>query len=663
MRKDWPYLLIITTLIFALYGRTIQFGFVLDDLLVIEENRFVQRGLAGILDIFKHSYAFGYTGIEDGAYRPFSLAVFALEYSLFGNSTKMFHLFNVLYYAITCILLWQLLIRLFPQTQKKWILLATLLFVAHPMHTEVVANIKSRDEIFCFLFFLSAFLIWIKPIRSIGDNTLLSVFLVASALSKETGVVLITALPLWSWAAGGKTLKESIHLCLWLILPIVIALGFRLSAGIQFSYENSAIDIELINNSLLAITEPLDRFSTKLYLVGLYIIKLIFPHPLSFDYSFNHFKPVRIYDWEFWMALVSIAGLVFIGIRLRKKSPYVAFAIGFFILALFIYTNLAVQIASTFADRFLYIPSFALSLVVLVYLPTKRLGVLVITGMALILYTAQSFARIPDWESNEKLVLTDLEKVPNSAKAQLFASTMYRKRALLQPGATELQNRNKALYHIKQAIRIYPDYGDAYGELTEILRETKRYEDVIKVADKRLKDQPYHHKMRIDKAAALFELRRYDEALSLYTEMSADTQIEQKRILFNYAAIHFNRREFEKAVPIFNRFLELEPGHGYTHLNLGTAWFELEDYDKAYHHLGMVPIGDPNYGLARVNMGHTALFMENMTAARDHYLTGLTYFPDDPSVIRNLAVVYMSLGDSVRGQEYFKKVQLLELTR
>ncbi|MCB0484477.1 MAG: hypothetical protein KDC37_07920, partial [Flavobacteriales bacterium] len=84
-------------------------------------------------------------------------------------------------------------------------------------------------------------------------------------------------------------------------------------------------------------------------------------------------------------------------------------------------------------------------------------------------------------------------------------------------------------------------------------------------------------------------------------------------------------------------------------------------YEKAYYHLSKVAIGDVNYGLARVNMGHTALFMEKLELARDHYLTGLQYFPKDEAVSRNLAIVYLSLGDTATARSYFNDVQLLEV--
>jgi tetratricopeptide (TPR) repeat protein len=660
LKDNWQ-LLVITAFILVLYGRTVGYGFVLDDLITVEENALVKKGISGIPEIFRHSYVFGYTQVEDAAYRPLSLSFFALEHSVFGASPAVFHFFNVLYYFITCVLLWFLLLRIFPDIPKRIILLAVLLFVAHPMHTEVVANIKSRDEILCFLFFISAFLIWLKPHRVLRDNLSIVGLICASALSKETGILLGLALPLYSLVVQKKAVIEILQQSVWVIAPTFLAVGIRLWAGMKFSYEGSAIDIELINNSLVGIEDVLLQWTTKFYLLGLYVWKVWFTWPLSFDYSFNYYEATGLDDLRFWTSALLIFLSLFIAIRNIKARPMIAFGMAFFYLSLFVYSNIGVMIASTFADRFLYIPSLALPLLLL---STHKMFPKLLPSILLALtiaYTGVSFARIPDWKSNDTLILADLDTAPNSAKVHLFASTVYRRRALLNPEADPMQNRQKALSHLHKALEIYPNYSDAYGEATEVLRESKRYADVVKLADSRLKQNPQHKKMLVDKASALFELKRYDEALIIYKKLSLDSSIDQRRVLFNYAAIHFNRRNFKEAIPLFEKYLLIEPDNGYTHLNLGTCWFELENYEKAYYHLSKVPIGDVNYGLARVNMGHTALFMEKLELARDHYLIGLQYFPKDEAVSRNLAIVYLSLGDTATAQSYFNDVQLLEV--
>jgi len=164
--------LLFAALSFLLYINTFNHKFAFDDAIVITQNSFTQQGLAGIPELVTTDFfmgIYGESGMEltGGRYRPLSLVMFAVESHIFGDkkdkpagqpvnakpgqvfySYNAFvgHLFNVLFYAFSVFLLFQLLRRWFPE--RPFIaLVSTLLFAVHPIHSEVVANIKSRDEI------------------------------------------------------------------------------------------------------------------------------------------------------------------------------------------------------------------------------------------------------------------------------------------------------------------------------------------------------------------------------------------------------------------------------------------------------------------------------------------------------------------------------------
>src|ERR1700722_12886681 len=127
---------------FILYGFSIDFGYVLDDNLINANNKFVVQGVHGIPDILTHGYLFGTLGLND-SYRPLLMIHLAIEKELFGLNPAVNHFFNVFYYGITGVLLFLLLCKIFKNTKALYPFLMTLLFMAHPLHTEVVANIKS----------------------------------------------------------------------------------------------------------------------------------------------------------------------------------------------------------------------------------------------------------------------------------------------------------------------------------------------------------------------------------------------------------------------------------------------------------------------------------------------------------------------------------------
>ena len=147
----WVYFTIAIA-VFLLYGNTLSNGYVLDDFSVIKENNIVNQGIKNLGQIFKTSYRAGYLNVNDGLYRPLSLAMFAIEWTMKPNNPGLGHFINLLIYVFCGIVLFKTLRRLLPQLNTYILIGTVLLFIAHPIHSEVVGNIKSRDELLCFLF-------------------------------------------------------------------------------------------------------------------------------------------------------------------------------------------------------------------------------------------------------------------------------------------------------------------------------------------------------------------------------------------------------------------------------------------------------------------------------------------------------------------------------
>jgi len=74
----------------VLYLNTLFFSYALDDGLFITDNKVTKKGFSGLHDIFTKDAFYGVYGndvkikLPGGRYRPLSLAMFAIEYQLFG---------------------------------------------------------------------------------------------------------------------------------------------------------------------------------------------------------------------------------------------------------------------------------------------------------------------------------------------------------------------------------------------------------------------------------------------------------------------------------------------------------------------------------------------------------------------------------------------------
>ncbi len=138
-------------LCFIFYGNTIPNGFSLDDEFVLHNDSSVAKGMKGIPELFKKRYAWDQKG--GYGYRPVVKAVFALEYSLFKDSTGWGHAINILFYAFVCIFMFYFFRKiLYDHVGDYFLLTAILLFLIHPLHSEVVASMKNRDEMLVFIF-------------------------------------------------------------------------------------------------------------------------------------------------------------------------------------------------------------------------------------------------------------------------------------------------------------------------------------------------------------------------------------------------------------------------------------------------------------------------------------------------------------------------------
>ena len=141
---------------FILYGNTIQNSYSIDDDFVTNHS-FTTKGFSSIKKIFTTPYSLNDEG-KGFEYRPIVKLSFAIEHGFFGVNPKTSHFINILLYAITLILLYKVLLVVFGEEKKNFIFFTVILFAFIPFHTEVIASLKNRDIILCYIFSMLSFL-------------------------------------------------------------------------------------------------------------------------------------------------------------------------------------------------------------------------------------------------------------------------------------------------------------------------------------------------------------------------------------------------------------------------------------------------------------------------------------------------------------------------
>lgn len=482
-------LFILLLLALGLNFNTLQNDYALDDYVVLTQNKFVQKGIAGIPEILGNDLMTGTTDknlLNQSRYRPFSLIVFALEHQFFGDNPMISHLINVLLFALLILLLYNLLskhlLREYPASLSFFV---CLLFVAHPVHTEVIANVKSRDELITFNLLaisLITFISYNTKRKSIYLAVALTAFFLA-LLTRESAVTFILIFPLASFFFYKKGVLNSIKES----FPLLIVLAVYLALRFTVVSSTKPITTDILNAPFLFATEA-QAFATKIYILLLYIGILIFPSPLSCDYSFNQIPYIEPGSLHFISSLIILGTLLVLAFSLKKKNSVLSFAILFFFITMSIASNLLVDIGTPFSERLLFQSSLAFCLVLgtvifKLYQKSKPIALILLTGI-LLAYSAKTIGRNSDWKNNETLFLKDAESAPNSARTTWAACEIYRTKA--EKESDELlknQNLDKSIAYGEKCIQIYPDYATAYISL----------------------GFPYYYKGNLDKAAELWK--------------------------------------------------------------------------------------------------------------------------------------------------------------
>jgi hypothetical protein len=486
-----------------LYVNTLNHGYALDDYPTIYGNRLTTSGVRGIPTLLHTAYWYGLDGLNDWLYRPLSLVMFAIEWQIAPGTPTLGHWVNVILYALTAVVLFRFLRDLFDEYNLLVPLTIALLWIAHPIHTEVVANIKSRDELLAFLFSLLTMWQCVKYLDTPRRKHLVlsGVYFFMALLSKESPITLLVIVPMTLFVFRRPSARTMLRAVAPVGIAAVVYMAIR-SAVLTNQLGTGAIS--LIDNSLIAAPDFMHRQATAFYIGGLYLRLLVFPHPMSSDYSFPQ-VPVVGFDNPLAIGSLVIYGamLVYALIRLPKRDP-VAYGILFYLGSIALVANVLFLTHSTMADRFLYASSFGFCVAVVFLLAWLfRLDVkspnetrfwatnpafASVVGLLLVASVAQTWARNPDWKDDTSLFSADAKHSPNSARVHfLYGNHMLQelKQGKVDPSRQE-EYYTITLAEFRRAIALYPAYaephmgiGDAYTYRKDFSSAVRWYTDIV----------------------------------------------------------------------------------------------------------------------------------------------------------------------------------------
>jgi protein O-mannosyl-transferase len=442
--------LIMGVLAFVLYCNTFPNEYARDDVMVIVQNDYVNEGFAGIPDILTTDAYQSYfrrlnsNMLSGGRYRPLSIVSFAIEQQFFGLPSKgkndnspewqklqqkklmhdmhLRHIFNVLWFTLTVIVLLYFLRYIVFKNNPLTAFFAAVLFVIHPIHTEVVANVKSRDEIMSLLFlcltFIFAFKYQEQKNKWFMIAGLVSYFL--AFLSKEYAIGLVVLLPLAFYLFDNFSFSKSVMATLPYLGVAVIYLLIRSQIVAPVSDEANT---SLLNNPYV-LASGSEKLATEIATTLNYLKLLVFPKDLSSDYSYNSIPYKDFTNLLVWLSIAVHAALIWGFFYFLKRRNVLSFAIAFYLVNLLLVCNIFVDLGATMGERLVFHASvgFCIAAACLLYkgaekLKSAALGSMSLAGCLLVLICICGFktiSRNPDWKNDKTLFFQDIKVSTNS---------------------------------------------------------------------------------------------------------------------------------------------------------------------------------------------------------------------------------------------------------
>lgn len=418
------YIFMILVLGSLIYVNTLKNEFVSDDIFEIVNNPNISKlSFNGNLVTFSNS----------------------LDYRIGGLNPLVYHLTNLGLHLANAVLVFLFLRLFFNPFACFW---ATLIFVAHPVHTEAVTWISGRPYLGSTCFFLTSFLLYLKSTATsrirIGYFLLALITFTGALFFKTFFLAFLFLIILYDlvFARWQRTWKYLFLFTVISVVRLIFMLG-QISDRITSFNQGSAFNS--ISNPVFNIVYS---FFSHLWLI-LWPIKLTLYH-----------EPCSISVDLLIAGLVLLTGLVLLSPKIFKKSKVLFFAICLFVLFL-APTYSPVMISWLVAERYAYFPSIAFSMLIAFLVDkfgiNKKLSHIIYGFLVILIafYCVRTIIRNADWRTHSSLWRATVKVSPLSPKAHNNMGDVY----------SEEGDLNAAAKEFSRAIELRPDYWEAYHNL------------------------------------------------------------------------------------------------------------------------------------------------------------------------------------------------------
>jgi len=505
-----------------------------------------------------------------GNYHPLTIFSYAVQYQLFHDDPAGYHVVNLIFHVINCLLVYWLISLL---TKRRWTaVLTALLFGLHPLRVEPVAWISGQKDL------LAATGIMIMMIaycyyRPSGRRIMLPLSVIAyaaAALAKASVLFVPILLPVIDRLRQEP--PRSTHYRT--MLPYaVIALGLGVMAILaRVSYQSQLGEaaMPVLWTALIAIIRLVFYFSGRIFL------------PDAGAYYLNIYYITRS-GVHLVSLLVSVAVILILAatvVSSRKHTSRIIFGAVFFLAA--ILPALPAMNLGYSADRFTYLASVGILYVFAEYVgwltDRSSRGALWIryTGIIMIATIIMVMAygvrvRLPAWRDCRSLTRYFTEIYPDDPTAWMNRGLAFADRL----------DYVRADEYYTRALTFNPNYALVYN-LRGLIRARR---DSVQAAlvdfTRAVTIDPRYAEAWYNRGNLYYDRNHLAEAMADYTR-AVELDATHAETFFNRGNCRARLGDLAGAIDDYSRTVSIDPGHLRARFNRARAYFAAGNYRSAY---------------------------------------------------------------------------------
>lgn len=544
------YTLIIISVL-ALYNETYKFDFInYDDDDYVTENVFVSNGIT------LNGLKWAFTSKLHEHWHPLTWISHMIDCHVFGLNPKWHHFVNVALHAASAAILFAIFNTLTGHLWKS--IAVAVLFAIHPLNIQSVAWIAERKNVLStFLAFVSVYsYILYAQSKRLSKYILSLLFFILALLSKSM-VVTIPAvmLILDCWPLGRiNTASHSEKFYSFFNKNKLLILE-----KIPFFIASASISIAIIlihdvrkESDFFVAKQLSERILDVFSAYIIYIEKIFFPINLSIIYPNISSTPL-LFQLASLLVVSAITVIFFI---YRKKYTFFLCGWTWYIITLFPVTGIVQTGPQVIADRFVYIPSIGI-FVILVwgvdyvynFVKLKFIYRITISILAFCFISYITFNNIKNWKNSEEIFSQALKNTQNNMQAHVNYALIFTDK-----------DTGKALHHLLKAQEIDKRNPSILYSIGTINMNLKKYDTAIEYFERALEIYPKYADAHNNLGNIYLNKKNLDLAISNY-EAAIKIDPNHYKAIYNVGLIYQQKNDFIKATEFFERALEINPNH------------------------------------------------------------------------------------------------------